>query len=954
MSALQLPVVVLDVDRTLVAGTSWFHVLADPLGPLGAAGASAFVEANEQARGPSPSLAEPRFRARTLELLGRAGITAQGLREAGRDTVYLLPAYVEPLAYLRLLAAREPSTEVVFLSSGFGEFITGVVEGVLRAHQVGPLRYRVVGSELAWGAAGPQEVRHVDGAAKAAVVGGLISEGRQVRLVADDQYHDEALFAVVEAAGGAAVRVVHASPMSRASASWREQLRSVEPDAAVLADVMDAPEAYGLDDTHALLSRHRAWFTNLPYSSSPIGVGEMTLQQYEDALRGLTDRPTASSGAPGGTPSRSRSQERLRECLDALTHVAGPVRLLRGVLYQLAAPPYLFADARTRFERWRDCVDVGLEALALLDDGDTRSPEGWATLPREERWLVLTVLDHLRSAVLHGVDAVIRLGSACAQDDALALDDLQRDVDLAYWSLVTDQPMRVPLVGARGWQVASDVLSTATTWRVRELDDPYVCLLAALSMRTQLAERGVVPTCIVDFASGALDFGGALAVITPPGLPAWPRTRLAHVAYSSKGRTRRGSAHPGRAEILAGMHPVHRARLHDALAEDGTVLLVDNNVATFATLAASKALLEPMTPGRVEAAVACVFVENITDALCGRGHEPLVDGWEHVLDLRPAAAYVTAFATWGTSCKTVELDRLYRAVVDAPELPAATGNAGVLKICRVQNTTDAAVSLRGGANWFGVHAVSPTGGAYTAQQRRYDPPVLRQPTSQLPLPWHELDGIRNMITRLDGTVEVVVVVEDLHPPEQVAEILSALGVVRPCRLQLQCRVTSGYLATVRPLVRGFVCAVGVDQHDAGRYVDDLAPFLDPDADLFLLDHSAHQPDLISGASRGARSDRDIVLALAGAGVGVLVADDCRPADLVQRAVDLHDRGVPVVGVDTQNAVEVTKCEQRFRAVAGAHGAVDVLIRKSADTMNQWRDLVPTMERTWGRDASLYR
>ncbi|WP_405561056.1 haloacid dehalogenase-like hydrolase [Streptomyces canus] len=939
---------VLDVDRTLINTTSWYRACVAPGLLLTPQAVERFRTANERAYGLAPTLSEADFRELTLDLLNSsspAGWSARRMRDAGRRIARELPLYPEVAVYLRQVRQRpRPTTRILFLSAGHQPFIEGVVDGLLRGALLSGLSYEVVGSTLEFPGGNCVQGVVLDGDGKAEVVSRLLDAGAEIELLADDNYHDHPMFERVEKAGGRVLRVRH-EPDRSSSRSWRALLAD-DPHLDLHAHLAGGDTRYALDRL-SVADRYADRLDILPPTDNSLGTGTVDAEVFTGALDALCARVT--------TPGEA---DRLRRHILACVYEDGDLIRLRGRLFHLAAPPYLLPEPGTSRARWCEALDGALDAAAILDRAVL--PGRWPELPVEQRWIVLCVLDHLKNAATHALDVLTRTGLAdgAAGDLDDELEALVEESYLAYWSAVFATPRLGVVHRVAAWQRMRALVQECvdTPFRMRELDDPAVIARSVLSLARQCEERGEWPTGIIDFQSGALELGLAFAAIARITRPHRPAVGVAHAVYSSKDLLRgHDSAAPPDLESFVSRVAKHfRERVYSWLDGDGVVLLYDNNVTTFTTLAVAKRVLSGSS-ARVRAAVACVNYDNIARRLRSLPGEELCEGWQEVLDYRPVTDYVTAFATWGTSAKTLELHRMYAAPAEPPPLPAAAaadpvgaeGSGGLLfKVCRVHNPFDLAAVVAAGAHAIGVHAVSPPEPAYSAAQERHGPldraPVRRP---DLPLAHYETEAIRLMATMLPPGLKVVVVMERVPDRRDLQTLLATLGLPGSSALQLQCRVTAAELAQLRQTApAGLVCAVGADQEDFEEYFRFLDGALDPRTDHILVDHSVHQPDLIAAGATdapGRARTENLARAMRGNRVPVLVADDTSARTVVERCAALRAHGVLVAGCDTQNSVEVPKQAQRYRLIKDASGA-QALVRKCPDRLREW---------TWALDGA---
>jgi hypothetical protein len=933
--------IVLDVDRTIVNSTSWYHACVTPGLLLPPELIPEFEALNERAYGPLRDLTDAQFRDATLELLGRGsaprGLTAADLNRAGRLIGSRLTIYPEPFEFVRLLLRRYgDQLRVLYLTAGYEPFIRGVVERLHQRRRVGGVQFAVFGSRLGYGPGRCQVADVCDSQIKADVVQFLLRIGARIALVADDSHYDVIPFDEVERAGGIGLRIAH-QPRQARNHSWAQFMADHGQLAQQHAEVMYGGHPYSLASTDALLETYGDQLDDLPAAPNGIGVGEMERADFDEALGALSARLLSRS-----------DQLMFRTRLTRLVADGPDDVLLRGDLYYLDCPPYLFADSRTARQRWIEQVEVARAAFALLDRSHIF--RDWPSFSRAERWLVLCILDHLKNAVTQALDLLVRASVTNDHSEYMAATDaLAQRVHSAYWTLLFAGRADTGLAAASQWDhlVRQVSRSAEARFPMRELDDPYVIALSVLSLAGQLRQTQSWPTGIIDFVSGGLELGMAFRAIAPFVAPQQPDVEIAHIVYSSKHRVTSPDARPIEptyTKMMCRVPPHQRARVERWLSVAGTVLLYDNNVATFATLAATKTVLSEIGLADIRASVACVYYDNIVRWLEGQANEGLCEGWQTTLDYPPVADYLTAFATWGTSMKTRTLDRLYsgRPVTQPDVSRSVNGNEAIFKVCRVHNIVDLNTVLAAGANAIGIHAVSPSEPEYSRSQQVHRPVLFGMTTLRdLPVAHLETGSIRQMAEHIPRNVCPVLVIEQTHVPTEILRIMAAYGLdPQNTTLQIQHRVSSEYLDDMkRRLGSDVICTIGSDQEDFAAYFARLDAFLDPSADLLLIDFSAHQPDFITGRAglRQPTTGRatEIARHIKGNRIPVLVADDCEPAVLSERVGEMAQAGVLIAGIDTQNSTEVPKAQQRFRLVGDSRHTTQALIRKSPDLAGLW-------------------
>jgi phosphoserine phosphatase len=936
--------VILDIDRTLINGTSWYRACVTPGLLLSPPLIEQFRELNDRAYGACPTLDDAGFRRATLDLLELSatpnGLSDADLGDAGRRIGAEMAIYPEPFSYLKQLQLRHSSKlRVLYLTAGYEPFMQGVIERLHQRRHLSRLDYQVFGTQLGQ-AAGHRVLGEVcDGPAKARVVRALLRSPARLALVADDDHHDLIPFEEVEAAGGVALPIAH-SPGRSDNTSWRRFHDEHGEPSPNHADLMHGKHRYSLADLDQVLRNFGPELDDLPPAPNGIGIGQVPAAVFHEALDGLTAQLSCDV-----------ERAAVRTALLRLCSCDGSDVLLRADLFYLGCPPYLFGDPRTAEQRWQEQLQVARDGLAPLERSGLL--DRWPSLSRPQRWLVLCLLDHLKNAATQAIDVLARASIESDESQfSPAVDALAEQVYSAYWSLLLTGRHSVAISGSESWdELAARVRHCRPAHiLVRELDDPYVLALSALSLIDEFEARQAWPTGVLDFASGGLELGLTLRAIAEVVASAQPSLDVVHIVYSSKHRLAAPNAEaiePTFTKLLCRVPPHQRDRLRTWVAGEGEILLYDNNVATFATLAATKAVLSKAGRCQARAAVACVYYDNLVRWLKHGTGEQLCVNWETTLDFAPVADYVTAFSTWGTSDKTNILDAVHgsRRPLAAPAVPSSTrASTALFKVCRVHNVVDLAAVVHAGANLIGIHAVSPPEPLYSDSQLQHRPILRAAPDlASLPVPRLEVAAIREMVGVLPAGVRPVLVLEQDYDLGSIRDILAAYG-LDPLRtlVQLQCRVNEATVIRLTEEVAGLICAVGAQQADFEAYVEFLDRRLDSSKDFILLDFSEHQPDMISGADPSPWSGvpaNDLAYRFKANSVPVLLADDCAPEVLHERARAMLHAGVPVVGIDTQNAVEVPKVQQRYRLLSGSGDPVQGLIRKSPELLCHWHRVV---------------
>ena len=189
---------------------------------------------------------------------------------------------------------------------------------------------------------------------------------------------------------------------------------------------------------------------------------------------------------------------------------------------------------------------------------------------------------------------------------------------------------------------------------MRELDDPFIITLSILSLLKQMETKKRQYNMIIDFPYGGTELGFAFISIVKLLHSNMKLPEVIHCFYSSKKILRDPSIARKleTAQWLFNFIPKHyHNKIKELLKQKGRILLYDNNVTTFGTLADVKHFFKKVYNITADSTVAAIYYKNISKYLLGRKSEPLTSDWENVLDYKPVSDYITAFNTWGTSRK---------------------------------------------------------------------------------------------------------------------------------------------------------------------------------------------------------------------------------------------------------------------------------------------------------------
>jgi hypothetical protein len=264
--------------------------------------------------------------------------------------------------------------------------------------------------------------------------------------------------------------------------------------------------------------------------------------------------------------------------------------------------------------------------------------------------------------------------------------------------------------------------------------------------------------------------------------------------------------------------------------------------------------------------------------------------------------------------------------------------------CRVHNPFDLALVAANGVDMIGMHAVHLDPYRYLGSQLGHRP-LRGASTSTIapPLASLEAESIVAMQRCMPRGMRQAIVLEN---PTSVAVLSSCLETYGMSQadpyLQFQHRITQQYVGQIKEIFEAnIIASMGLAQNDFEEYFFHLEDILDPTVDFILLDLSKHQPDMLIGSDCGLlEMDKRALLrrwsgVLRSGKVRVMLADDTSIDRMRFYLRTLTEAGVPISGVDMQNAVEVHPSEQVFRVMCDEYSEYPAKIRKSPDLVERW-------------------
>jgi hypothetical protein len=979
---------ILDVDRVLLRGTSWYHACMVPDLLIPATLTSTFAAINEATYGQMPCMSPVQMREEVLSLLGthvkeqavnvvrrylgssphvsNETMSLNWMYTTGRVAANLVGPHPEALELLGLLSRICGShLNVVFLSAGYEPFIRGVVDEIVNTYGIRLPHYLVFGSGIAIEDGRCYEIFQCDGPKKRAVAECIYRHGGAIAFAADDADENLPLLDFVREAGGISLQIKH-QPGAVPNRSWSEFLDSFRTEESITTFLrtFGPTRLAGAVNNSPLLHTLNS---KLAGSTDRIGTLSLSVVEFYQAMIQLDERV-------------GRESRPLSRIARQLVLIRDGRAMLRGPTYYHWVPVLSDRKRRSRLEAWWRLLRLSVFSIhALIRGGIFQRLE---SLSVPEQLVVLMFLDHYKLAVYEVSNVAFRAdvgGIDCVnRSDLELIDRLCEEATNYYYAALLDQPavrkitMPAPLEirRLRGLMTSHVKLYQG----MRELDDPLRIAESVLSQLEQLEASGEACDVIVSFLYGGMELGLAFRALHTLRFGNIRAPILVQSTYSSRrARRERGlSGIPSTiSSFLEYIPSIYRDSLRRSARSGSSFLLYDHNVTTFRTL---QEVSEAFRASGcvVSVAAAAVHFPNLARWILNDPSAEVPCGdWQQTLTYRPSVEYVSAFDTWGTSEKSRILADMLEASVSENRVSSSLSlNGRVFKACRVHNNLDLQAVLAAGATAIGIHAVYPNLERYLSYAKRFNrgsqvaaglPSNLlnrlaTSPRKLPPVPWFELRGIRRMMREVPDGLDICVLFESMTSPEMIAETLDLLGIqTTKCALQLQHRITADYLQSIRSQFKPtIIAAVGADQVDVREYFSFLQTVLDESSDFILLDLSGHQPDLIDHKGLPRPEDHERALmklsSLIRTGpVPTILANDTDVSTMNRHLALLTRYEVEIAGIDMQNSLEIDAERQQYHRVSARKSSDYILPRKSHKRLREWAYFVEhiyAMNQNW--------
>ena len=341
--------VILDIDRTIINGTSWYHACSCPNLLIDEYNIDRFKELNNKMYVHGTSKDRYEFRKQTFELINKrvSESAYRKLSECGCADEILIGQNVNEVffeavgiyTYKKLMKSDEDCKKIVdfiykyyfgdiefiFLTSGYEPFMKGLVKEYMKSFHKN-CTWRTIGSTIKFsnGCIYLKEVMTQE--KKFQFVKKIIDYGNRVVFLADDSVEEKELFSVVFRNGGYAFNVRYDEKLHESN--WHELINDIEDENVFLSYLMKNSEV-ALSDCKKVQNNFFRLHMN------EIGVICLNDIEYQIFL---------------GSFNRDK---KIVEYIKKVSHKKEEKYYLRGRYYYYWLPSYITGSLESKYAGWK-------------------------------------------------------------------------------------------------------------------------------------------------------------------------------------------------------------------------------------------------------------------------------------------------------------------------------------------------------------------------------------------------------------------------------------------------------------------------------------------------------------------------------------------------------------------------------------------------------------------------
>ncbi|MCM1285685.1 MAG: hypothetical protein NC213_03500 [Acetobacter sp.] len=945
--------IVLDVDRTIINGTSWYRACSYPNLLINEDNINTFLSANEKFYNNGNENDRSLFRSITFNLIEKnisnkfiniiekeskfqnvftigEPISVKQLYSVGYYTakhlVDINPHFIKSMELLLKLTGM--GTQILFLSSGYEPFMQGVIEYIIENLSF-TNNYQIICTPIELQKHALQESnllinQHV----KTKIIKKLIENGNKILFLADDSNEDMNLYKTVKENNGFAFKVEYDK---NNISNWSDLYNILSSNN--LKEYLISKCPYMSIKEVNISNPFIDWLSN---RINEIGIVNCSIEEYNKILSVLTyDKD---------------SLKKFKLIMQDFTYKKNEKVYFRGLMYYYWLPPYIVKSLDSMYIRWKKLIDTSKNALIQL----LRLSENNSRITKTLEWEIITyvILEHIFEGILFGLN-FIEKGAINSQTNNSSQFNLLNNIIQNISDLI------VVILSGKTFNSKKmfHCINTLNKLNIkeftsinhlhqfmRELDNNYIIFCSALSIGKTIVNKRINFDYIINLPYGGMAIGYIFKSILKELYHVNNLPKIINCHYSSKTHSAKSTKYKEFWECI----PNHYNHEKEMIKNGGyTILIYDNNVTTFETLNNCKTSIEA-AKNQAYCATVSVNYDNICKcfSLLGQG-EPLNESFYNTLDFPPVEEYITSYNTWNTSKKAKILEEIFFQNIQK-EMSVKFNNKlnkndFEFKLCRVHNLYDLQIAANAGVTMIGIHAVYNNKENYANNESKFKP-IRLNTFSSYPVSDYEIDSIRNMVQQLPCFIKPVVVFEKPITKNDILKCFGLYGInPKQAGIQLQYSIKGDDLIEFEDCFSFIIVTLGIQQQDFKKDFDDLYKKLNPNRDYILLDLSKHQPGLADNNNIIKSCELKYFLLniigkqIENSNIPLLVADDTEPNIILNYIDILKKYNLNIIGIDTQNSVELNQNEQRYQIIQSIDSKYQVRIKKSIQKLNKWKN-----------------
>lgn len=948
--------IILDVDRTILNGTSWFHACSCPNLIISSDNTDKFLEMNDRLFKSGKEADKTKFRELTLNLI-EPMITNDFLYLINRISRfkdrfkinsftdnsrlyaagYYAACYLVKIDYYFLKSIQlilnnfNNNVKILFISSGYMPFIQGVVDFINQQYNIckSPL---VIGTNI--------ECKNgkifIKGnimcqQEKTNILRKIIQKNGKIVFLADDSYEDPKLFNLVKENGGMAFKVEH----NNGNSNW-ELLYSIISSSNI--------KNYLLNNCNKIsLKKVKTYgcFANwIEQHINKIGILTLKRREFKSLLNNISRQIGDTSG-------------QLNKLLKNFIFYKKSTVYLRGLLFYYWLPPYITQSVDTKYVRWCQFLDKTQILIGYLIN--IAKSNKINILSFEYKLILYIALDHLFECLLFGMNILekdsIKTNTTNNKEFATMDFLIQKTSDLII-KIYSDKYYEyqdLELLYNRIYYIDKSNYKSINYSKqfMKELDNILSIYKSAYHVASTSKYKNINFDYVLVLSYGGISLGYVLKSVMKEIFFCKSLPELISCHFSCK-KHRLDDSNKNFWNSIPNYYQHNKCILNKS---SKSILIFDNNVTTFDTLQECSKQLQKKGHSTYCATVGINYdnLRNFFSFLSNS--EPLNENWNHLLDFHPVEEYITAFNTWNTSEKSTILEKIYFSPIQneikTPFNTQKPQNMFQYKVCRVHNLYDLFLASNVGATMIGIHAVYKNKIEYYNGEEYYKP-ILKENFNNYPVTNYEVNGIRNMMIHMPKSIKPVVVFENKIDIKSMLKCLEIYGVdPGSAGVQLQYFVKKEELIEIKKHISFVIISVGIQQKNIEAYLNELIMYLNFAKDFVLLDLSKHQPNLLNSHNKQ-NIDTNMKFTILKKispvfkKIPLLIADDTDPNTMLNYLTILNKLNIEVKGFDMQNVTELEKSFQRYQLIKTLNSMYQIKIRKSVDKLGLWKDIISTL------------